>query len=152
MFNAGKEIEAMKRLTLHRIASSHRFIASSLHRFIASIAQLWTVGAREILERRVAKCWIGRQQTLGQGQKNMRQICTVATQIRMYSVHKTGVHTTGSRHSVHSVFYTVCCLCHFSSHHQRVESRGEFCEKIENGKWKMGIKNENETSSSDHRV
>ncbi len=31
-FNAGKEIEAMKRLTLHRIASSHRFIAS-LHRF-----------------------------------------------------------------------------------------------------------------------
>ncbi len=33
-FNAGKEIEAMKRLTLHRIASS-------LHRFIASTAQLW---------------------------------------------------------------------------------------------------------------
>jgi hypothetical protein len=33
-FNAGKEIEAMKRLTLHRIASL-------LHRFIASIAQLW---------------------------------------------------------------------------------------------------------------
>ncbi len=33
-FNAGKEIEAMKRLTLHRIASS-------LHRFIASSAQLW---------------------------------------------------------------------------------------------------------------
>jgi hypothetical protein len=32
-FNAGIEIEAMKRLTLHRIASSHRFIASSLHRF-----------------------------------------------------------------------------------------------------------------------
>jgi hypothetical protein len=32
-FNAGKEIDAMKRLTLHRIASS-------LHRFIASIAQL----------------------------------------------------------------------------------------------------------------
>jgi hypothetical protein len=29
----------MKRLTLHRIASSHRFIAS-LHRFIASDAQL----------------------------------------------------------------------------------------------------------------
>ncbi len=34
-FNAGKEIEAMKRLTLHRIASS-------LHRFIASSAQLWS--------------------------------------------------------------------------------------------------------------
>jgi hypothetical protein len=33
-FNAGKETEAMKRLTLHRIASS-------LHRFIASGAQLW---------------------------------------------------------------------------------------------------------------
>ncbi len=32
-FNAGKEIEAMKRLTLLRIASS-------LHRFIASVAQL----------------------------------------------------------------------------------------------------------------
>jgi hypothetical protein len=32
-FNAGKEIEAMKRLTLHRIASS-------LHRFIAPGAQL----------------------------------------------------------------------------------------------------------------
>jgi hypothetical protein len=31
------KIEAMKLLTLHRIASSlHRFIASSLHRFIAS--------------------------------------------------------------------------------------------------------------------
>jgi hypothetical protein len=29
-FNAGKEIEAMKCLTLHRIASLHRFIASSL--------------------------------------------------------------------------------------------------------------------------
>jgi hypothetical protein len=27
-----------------------------------------------------------------------------------------------------------------------------FCEKMENGKWKMGIKHENETSSSDHRV
>jgi hypothetical protein len=37
-FNAGKEIEAMKHLTLHRIATSlHR---SSLHRFIASVAQL----------------------------------------------------------------------------------------------------------------
>jgi hypothetical protein len=41
-FNAGKEIEAMKYLSLHRIASSlycfivHRFIASSLHCFIAS--------------------------------------------------------------------------------------------------------------------
>ncbi len=40
-FNAGKEIEAMKHLTLHRIASSHRFIASlrriasSLYRFMA---------------------------------------------------------------------------------------------------------------------
>jgi hypothetical protein len=33
VFNAGKEIEAMKRLTLHRIALL-------LHRFIASIAQL----------------------------------------------------------------------------------------------------------------
>jgi hypothetical protein len=33
-FNAGKEIEAMKRLTLH-------CIASSLHRFIAFVAQLW---------------------------------------------------------------------------------------------------------------
>jgi hypothetical protein len=31
--NTGKEIEAMKRLTLHRIASS-------LHRFIAFVAQL----------------------------------------------------------------------------------------------------------------
>ncbi len=40
-FNAGKEIEAMKRLTLHCITSLHHFIASSLHRFIASIAQLW---------------------------------------------------------------------------------------------------------------
>jgi hypothetical protein len=35
-FNAGKKSEAMKRLTLHRIASS-------LHRFIASSAQLCTV-------------------------------------------------------------------------------------------------------------
>jgi hypothetical protein len=34
-FNAGKEIEAMKRLTLHRIASS-------LHHFMASVAQLWS--------------------------------------------------------------------------------------------------------------
>ncbi len=34
-FNAGKEIEAMKRLTLHRLASS-------LHCFIASIAQLFS--------------------------------------------------------------------------------------------------------------
>jgi hypothetical protein len=34
VFNAGKEIEAMKRLTLH-------LIASSLHRFIAPGAQLW---------------------------------------------------------------------------------------------------------------
>ncbi len=33
-FNAGKEIKAMKRLTLHRIASS-------LLRFIAPSAQLW---------------------------------------------------------------------------------------------------------------
>jgi hypothetical protein len=33
VFNAGKEIEAMKRLTLHRSASS-------LYRFIASVAQL----------------------------------------------------------------------------------------------------------------
>ncbi len=40
-FNAGKEIEAMKHLMLHRIASSlHCFIASSLHCFIASVAQL----------------------------------------------------------------------------------------------------------------
>ncbi len=35
MFNAGKEIEAMKRLMLHRIASLlHRFIALSLYHFI----------------------------------------------------------------------------------------------------------------------
>jgi hypothetical protein len=41
-FNAGKESEAMKRLTLHRIASSlQRFIASSLHCFIGFSAQLW---------------------------------------------------------------------------------------------------------------
>jgi hypothetical protein len=33
VFNVGKEIEAMKRLTLHRIASS-------LHRFNALVAQL----------------------------------------------------------------------------------------------------------------
>jgi hypothetical protein len=33
VLNAGKEIEAMKRLTLHRIASS-------LHRFITLVAQL----------------------------------------------------------------------------------------------------------------
>jgi hypothetical protein len=32
--NAGKEIEAMKRLQLHRIASL-------VYRFIASVAQLW---------------------------------------------------------------------------------------------------------------
>jgi hypothetical protein len=33
-FNAGKDIEAMKRLTLHRTASSlYRFIASKLPRF-----------------------------------------------------------------------------------------------------------------------
>jgi hypothetical protein len=37
-FNAGKEIEAMKRLTLHSITSS-------LHRLIASIAQLWVWSA-----------------------------------------------------------------------------------------------------------
>jgi hypothetical protein len=36
-FNAGKKSEAMKRLTLHRIASS-------LHRFIASSAQLCCLG------------------------------------------------------------------------------------------------------------
>jgi hypothetical protein len=36
-FNAGKDIEAMKHLTLHRIASLLlHFIASSLHRFITS--------------------------------------------------------------------------------------------------------------------
>jgi hypothetical protein len=35
VFNAGKEIEAMKRLMFHRIASA-------LYRFIASVAQLWT--------------------------------------------------------------------------------------------------------------
>jgi hypothetical protein len=46
-FNAGKEIEAMKRLTIHRIASSHRFIAS-LHRFIASVAQLCLFLERDI--------------------------------------------------------------------------------------------------------
>jgi hypothetical protein len=34
-FTAGKEIEAMKRLTLHRIASL-------IHYFIASGAQLWS--------------------------------------------------------------------------------------------------------------
>jgi hypothetical protein len=33
VFNAGKDVEAMKRLTLHHIASS-------LYRFIASTAQL----------------------------------------------------------------------------------------------------------------
>jgi hypothetical protein len=33
-FNAGKDIEAMKHLTLH-------LIASSLYRLIASVAQLW---------------------------------------------------------------------------------------------------------------
>jgi hypothetical protein len=57
-FNAGKKIEAMKRLTLHHIASSlyrfialslyrfivlllHRFIASSLYCFIALLLQLF---------------------------------------------------------------------------------------------------------------
>jgi hypothetical protein len=34
VFNSGKEIEAMKHLTLH-------CIASSLYRFITSVAQLW---------------------------------------------------------------------------------------------------------------
>jgi hypothetical protein len=34
VFNAGKEIEAMKRSMLH-------LIASLLHRFIASVAHLW---------------------------------------------------------------------------------------------------------------
>jgi hypothetical protein len=37
-FNAGNKTEAMKRLTLHRIALS-------LHRFIASSAQLWSLRA-----------------------------------------------------------------------------------------------------------
>jgi hypothetical protein len=48
VFNAGKDIKAMKRRTLRCIASSlyrfitlslHRFITSSLYHFIASVAQ-----------------------------------------------------------------------------------------------------------------
>jgi hypothetical protein len=41
-FYAGKDIEAMKRLTLHRIASL-------LYRFIASIAQLWVRAYRTLI-------------------------------------------------------------------------------------------------------
>jgi hypothetical protein len=42
VFNAGKEIEVMRLLTFHRVASSRRFIASlhriaSSRRFIASL-------------------------------------------------------------------------------------------------------------------
>jgi hypothetical protein len=64
----------------------------------------------------------------------MRQICTGCNTNpnELYSVHRTGVHTTCLCHGVHNVFCTVYCLCHSSSHHQRVVSLGEFC-----GKWRM---------------
>jgi hypothetical protein len=48
--NAGKEIEAMKRLTLHHIASS-------LYRFIASVAHLCVTMMKRTLDPGKAVLW-----------------------------------------------------------------------------------------------
>jgi hypothetical protein len=57
----------------------------------------------------------------------------------MYSVHKTGIHTTGSCHSVHSVFCTVYCLGHSSSHSRGWIPLVNFVRKwrMENVKWEL---------------